>query len=435
MLLIVTVILCVILLACIFFVMRQSSASRAMREELVAKSSEKSAAQARLEETLKQIEALQQKLTQAQGELSALRGENSSLKERIRFIDEEKTRLDREAEERFKNLSNAIQDDYTRKIKVQNEQRLAEILNPLKENIEQFKKTVAETYSTEARERYSLQEHIKELVELNQTIGKEAKDLTMALKGNSKVQGDWGEFILESILEKSGLVKGREFSVQESVRDDQGNLLRADVVINYPDGRHVIIDSKVSLTAYTNYVSTEDPEQQEIFKKQHVQSVRSHIQELKTKNYQDYIGEEKLDFVMMFIPHEPAYMAAMQFDNNLWQEAYDSRVLIISPTHLISVLRLVGQLWLHDRQTRNAIDIARESGNMYDKFVGFVEDMARIDKSLTQTRNSYESAMKKLSTGSGNLVGRAKKLKDMGAKATKSLPALAQAQEQEQEQE
>ncbi len=356
-------------------------------------------------------------------ETNNLRIENSRLNERIRYTEEEKERLTKESEIRFKNLANEILTHNTIAFKEQNESRLTEILTPLKENIEQLKKTITESYSNEARERYSLQERIKELIELNQSIGKEAKDLAIALKGNNKTQGNWGEMILENILTQSGLEKGREFFVQETTYNDERKRLIADVVINYPDGRKIVIDSKVSLTAYVDLVNSESTEEQEALKKRHIASIRNHINELKNKNYQDYLGTEKAEFVMMFIPNESAYICAMQYDHRIWQEAYSNRVLIISPTHLISVLKLIEQIWRHDRQTRNAIEIATESGKMYDKLVGFIEDLQQIEKSLNGAKNSYDNAIKKLSTGNGNLIGKAEKLKNMGAKASKSLPS------------
>lgn len=360
-------------------------------------------------------------LTDSINTLTILREENSRLREQIRFIENEKERLLKESEFRFKNIANEILRDNTISFKEQNENRLNEILAPLKENIEQFKKTILESYSTEAKERFSLQERIKELIELNQSIGKEAKDLTHALKGNSKIQGNWGEMILENILEKSGLEKGREFTIQKSANNEDGKRLIADVIINYPDGRKIVIDSKVSLKAYTDLINCEDLEEQDILKKKHLSSIKNHINELKIKKYQDYIGSENTDFVMMFIPNEAAYICAMQLDYNIWQDAYDNRVLIISPTHLISALRLVGQLWQHDKQTRNAIDIATESGKMYDKFVGFIDDMKSIEKSINNAQTSYNKAINKLYSGSGNLINKAQKLKEMGAKASKAL--------------
>ena len=353
-----------------------------------------------------------------------LREENSRLNERIKFIEEEKERLILESEIRFKNLANDILQQNSTTFKEQNETRLSEILAPFKDNLEQFKKVVTESYSSEARERLSLQAKIKELIDLNQTISKDAQNLALALKGNSKVQGNWGEMILESILEKSGLERGREFFVQESTYNDEGKRLIADVVINYPDGRKIIIDSKVSLNAYIEIINCDDNELLEIYKKKHIASIRNHISELGSKKYQDYLGDEKAEFVMMFIPNEAAYICAMQIDPNLWQEAYDKRVLIISPTHLISALRLIEQLWQHDRQTRNAIEIATESGKMYDKLVGFIEDLKLIEKSLTSAQNAYEKALNKLHLGKGNIISKAEKLKEMGAKTTKSLPTI-----------
>lgn len=369
-----------------------------------------------------QVSELKSELSQNKLIETKLREENSRLNERIRFVEEEKEELSKESELRFKNIANEILKQNTIVFKEQNETRLTEILSPLKENIEQFKKTIAESYSNEARERYSLQVHIKELIELNQSIGKEAKDLTLALKGNSKIQGNWGEMILANILEKSGLEKGREFYVQESTTTDEGKRLIADVVVNFPDGRKIVIDSKVSLNAYTDYINCENSNEQETHKKKHLASIRNHINELKTKKYQDYLGNEKAEFVMMFIPNEAAYICAMQLDHNIWQEAYDSRVLIISPTHLISVLKLTEQIWQQERQTRNAIEIATESGKMYDKLVGFVDDMLKINNSINNTQKAYNDAMTKLTEGKGNLISKAKKLKEMGAKTSKALP-------------
>ena len=374
-----------------------------------------------LNEQLVEIKESYEKLITSSNQL---REENSRLNERIKFIEEEKERLILESEIRFKNLANDILQQNTASFKEQNETRLTEILAPFKDNLEQFKKVVTESYSSEARERFSLQAKIKELIDLNQTISKDAQNLALALKGNSKVQGNWGETILESILEKSGLERGREFFVQESTYNDEGKRLIADVVINYPDGRKIIIDSKVSLNAYIEIINCDDNELLEIYKKKHITSIRNHISELNLKKYQDYLGDEKAEFVMMFIPNEAAYICAMQIDPNIWQEAYDKRVLIISPTHLISALRLIEQLWQHDRQTRNAIEIATESGKMYDKFVGFIEDLKLIEKSLNSAQNAYEKALNKLHLGKGNIISKAEKLKEMGAKTTKSLPII-----------
>lgn len=285
--------------------------------------------QARLEEAQRQVSATKENEARLSERLQFLSAEKERIMQesetKLQFITEEKERIARESEERFKNLASEILKDNSRQFKEANETRLAEILNPLRENIEAFKKSVADAYNTEARERFSLQKSLRELVELNQTIGREAQDLTAALKGNSKVQGDWGEMILENILEKSGLRRGHEYDIQvtsdesgRTLRDEQGRGLRPDVVIYYPDKRCIVVDSKVSLTAYTNYVNAETEEQRAIYGKNHLQSIRSHIAELAHKKYQEYIGDGKTDFVMMFIPNEGAYIAALQLDPTLW---------------------------------------------------------------------------------------------------------------------
>lgn len=424
-----TIILSTIILACIVIICFLLHDSRKLKSENANNMIQCASAEAKATELSRRaVEAVDESI-RLNKECIALKEENSRLLERIRYIEEDKSKMLQDSEMRFKILANEILSTNSRIFKEQNESRLTEILTPLKENIEAFKKAVNDSYTTEARERFSLQEKIKELIELNQSIGKEAKELTTALKGNSKIQGDWGEMILENILEKSGLKKGREYQVQQTtdehgnvIRNENGDALRPDVVINYPGGRCVVIDSKVSLNAYVNYVNADTPEEQEIYAKQHLQSMRKHIGELRQRKYQDYIGQGKTDFVMMFIPNEAAFLTAMQLDNKLWQEAYDVRVLLVSPTQLISALRLVAQLWSHDRQTRNAIEIANAGGRMYDKFVGFIDDMRKIEKTINLTHDAFNSAMTKLSEGRGNLVSHAEKMRTLGAKATKALP-------------
>lgn len=384
----------------------------------------------------------EEELKHSSAQMSVLEQERVRLAERINFLQQQLTQseaalrhqsaryeADQSAQaERFKLLANEIMEANANRFRSQSESRLSELLLPLRGELDRFRKAVTDCYSSEARERFSLQERIKELIETNQSIGREAKELTSALKTNSKTQGNWGEMILENILEKSGLRRGEEFIVQQSeddgrtIRNESGRMLRPDVVVNYPDGRVIIIDSKVSLTAYVDYVNSETPELQEEAGKRHLLSVRRHIDELARKDYQDYVGHEKTDFVMMFIPNESAYIAAMTLDNTLWQQAYDKRVLIVSPTHLISALRLIAMLWSHDRQTRNAIEIAEQSGRMYDKFVAFVEEMEKLRKGINNLNAIYESAFSKLTTGTGNLVARAEKLRILGAKTKKQFP-------------
>lgn len=333
-----------------------------------------------------------------------------------------------DSEKHFKLIANEVLNSSSDQLRKQNELHLNDVLTPLRENIDSFRKKVEDTYNNEARERFSLQQSLREMMELNRSIGKEAKELSEALRGNSKVQGDWGEMVLETILEKSGLKRDVHYHVQLTtndsgamLRDAEGHGLRPDVVVDFPDRRCIIIDSKVSLTAYVNMVNANSPAESESFARQHLNSVKAHIKELSVKNYQDYIGDKVTDFVMMFIPNEGAYLAAMNLDAGLWQTAYDQRVIIISPTHLISAVRLIEQLWRQDDMKRNVLEIATEGGKMYDKFVGFVEDMNKIGRGLETTQNAYDNAFKKLRSGTGNLITRAENLRKLGAKASKKL--------------
>ncbi|MCR8910464.1 DNA recombination protein RmuC [Barnesiella sp. ET7] len=386
---------------------------------------------ARLAELQAQLDVASREREQLNREKGDLQARNQVLVENMEVQKQEVQRVRQEMNNEFKVLANEILQEKSKSFSELNRERLAEVLNPLKERLEGFKKTVEETYSSEARERFSLKEQIKELVQRSETIGVEAKQLTQALRGDSKIQGDWGEMILESILEKSGLEKDREYFIQETLRDDEGHTIqsaegrkmRPDVIIRYPggDNRQMVIDSKVSLTAYVNYVNAETPEEAAAALKQHLASVKKHIDELSNKSYQDYVG--KGDHVMMFVPNEAAYLAAMQADHSLWQYAYDRRVLLLSPTNLIAALKLVADLWQRDKQTRHAIDIAEEAGKLYDKFVGFIDDMEKIGKALGTANTTYGEAMKKLKNGTGNLIGRVEKLKGMGVKAKKNLPA------------
>ncbi len=323
----------------------------------------------------------------------------------------------------FKNLANDILEEKTQKFTDQNKTRLDEILKPLSEKIRDFEKKVEETYDKESKERFSLGREIKNLAELNQQISKEANNLTNALKGQSKTQGNWGEIILESILEKSGLTRDREYVVQQSYVSEHGRRLQPDVVIHYPGDRHVVIDSKVSLTAYERFASADLKEEQESALRDHMVSVKNHVNELSSKSYQDLYQLKSLDFVMMFLPIEPAYLVAMQADPTLWNYAYERRVLLISPTNLITALRMISNLWRVENQNKNALEIARQSGELLDKLAGFVNDLTDIGSKLDSTRRSYDAALNKLSTGKGNLVRRAEKIRELGAKSSKELPA------------
>lgn len=366
-------------------------------------------------------------------ELEEARIENARLKEKIGNVEAFNNSVREETKAQFKSLAADIFSSQSEKFKEANETRLSEILNPLKEDIKDFKRRVDDTYMNSSKERTLLGEQMKRLMELNMSIGKEARDLTEALSGNTKVQGDWGEMVLETILVKSGLVEGENYFVQRTknddgtqIKNDDNGRLRPDVVVALPDKKCIVIDSKVSLTAYVNYINADNDDDRQRFGKAHLLSVRSHLKELETKRYQDFVGvgnDDRIDYVLMFIPNEHAYMAAMTLDNNLWMEAYEKRVVIISPAHVISTLRLIAQLWTRDKQTKNALKIAEEGGKLYDKFVGFVDDMQTVEQSLGKASEAYASAMSKLHTGRGCIVSKVENLKKLGAKTSKTLPS------------
>lgn len=366
-------------------------------------------------------------------ELEEARIENARLKEKIGNVEAFNNSVREETKAQFKSLAADIFSSQSEKFKEANETRLSEILNPLKEDIKDFKRRVDDTYMNSSKERTLLGEQMKRLMELNMSIGKEARDLTEALSGNTKVQGDWGEMVLETILVKSGLVEGENYFVQRTknddgtqIKNDDNGRLRPDVVVALPDKKCIVIDSKVSLTAYVNYINADNDDDRQRFGKAHLLSVRSHLKELETKRYQDFVGvgnDDRIDYVLMFIPNEHAYMVAMTLDNNLWMEAYEKRVVIISPAHVISTLRLIAQLWTRDKQTKNALKIAEEGGKLYDKFVGFVNDMQTVEQSLGKASEAYASAMSKLHTGRGCIVSKVENLKKLGAKTSKTLPS------------
>lgn len=306
---------------------------------------------------------------------------------------------------------------------------LEQLLNPLRAELDSFRKRVDEVYTHESREIFSLKTQIEKLSAESRNVGAEARQLSVALKGGNTTQGYWGEMVLEEILERSGLTKGREFFVQvtrdgegRTITNERGSQLRPDVVVRYPGGRCVVIDSKVSLTAYMDLAEASTPEARKEASARHVQSVKTQMRKLRSKRYEDLVGDQKLDFVTMFIPNEGAYIAAMQAESTLWQEAYDSGVLIVSPTHLISILKLIEQMWRQDTVTRNVLEIAREGGELHHKFVGFVADLQNIDKALDSARKAYDKAFVKLQ-GKGSLVARAKRLESLGAKIKEPLPS------------
>jgi DNA recombination protein RmuC len=384
----------------------------------------------------KAIEAITEELKSAKKELSdtsqvlaTSKATNEALNEKLQTQKDEIEALGKKFNTEFENIANKILETKTEKFTELNKTNLKTILEPLGKNITEFKTKVEEVYDKESKERFSLGEKVKELAQLNKVISEEAHNLTKALKGEAKTQGRWGEMILESILEKSGLVKDREYFMEHELLDANGNPLksdsegkkmRPDAVIKYPDSRSVIIDSKVSLNAFTRLISSTDAEEQKQELAAHVAAVKSHIMALSAKGYDDY--DKALDFVMMFVPSEPAYIAALQGDSDLWNFAYDKRILLLSPTNLITSLKLIVDLWKREYQNQNALEIAERGAKLYDKFVGFVGNLEEIGEHLDKAQKKYTETYKQLSTGNDNLVLQATKLRALGLKTKKDLP-------------
>ncbi len=369
-------------------------------------------------------------LKKAQDEVLGL---NGRIEASVEKFNAQETRLNEQKKEfeelnkrfntEFENLANKILEEKSKKFTDQNQKNLEDVLKPLRERIKDFEKKVDEKYDNEQKERATLKGEIKTLHELNRKISEEAHNLTTALKGDSKKQGNWGELILERVLESSGLINGEEYFTQETTYNEEGEMLRPDVVVQLPENKHIIIDSKVSLVAYEQFVNADDEIEQERLLKSHVASVKTHIKDLSSKNYHAGKGVNSPDFVLMFMPIESSFSASIRADDELFNFAWDKRIVIVSPSTLLATLRTVSSIWKQDRQTKNALDIAEKSGRLYDKFVGFIEDMKKIGERLRSTQNVYDDGMKKLSEGSGNLVKRAEELKKMGAKANKQLPS------------
>ena len=374
-------------------------------------------------------ETLQQIQIKAIREIAQLEALLQSKEEQLHIQQEELLNTRNQLNKDFQILANQILEEKTLRFTDVNKANIEAILKPLNEKLVEFKTKVEETYDKESKQRFSLEERIKDLVALNNQISEDANNLTKALKGNSKIQGNWGEMILESILEKSGLKKGEEYFTQEFLTDENGKrilndenkYMQPDVVIAYPGGRKIIIDSKVSLSAYVRYAESDTDELKVISEKEHIISVKQHIDELSAKSYQDHI--ESLDFVMMFIPNEPAYILAMQLDSSLWDYAYRKRILLISPTNLIASLKVVADLWKREYQSRNAQEIAKRGAALYDKFAGFVETLQDVGKNIDRSQKAYEKAFSQLKDGSGNLIRQAEMLKELGVKAQKDLPS------------
>jgi DNA recombination protein RmuC len=346
-----------------------------------------------------------------------------NLWERNKEQKEEVEKLQEKFTKEFENLANKILEEKSNKFTEQNKENMKNILSPLQDKIQLFEKKVEDTHKESIDYHAALRQQIIGLSEMNIQMSKETLNLTKALKGDSKMQGNWGELILERVLEKSGLEKGREYEVQQSHITEEGNRVFPDVVINLPDGKKMVVDSKVSLVAYEKYINEDDYDiAKSRYLKEHVSSIRLHVEQLGNKNYHDLYQIESPDFVLLFIPMEPAFAIALNEDTTLYNKAFEKNIVIVTPSTLLATLRTIDSMWANQKQQENAFEIARQAGALYDKFEGFVADLIKIGKKIDESKVEYQGAMNKLVEGKGNLITSVEKLKKMGAKAKKSLP-------------
>jgi DNA recombination protein RmuC len=357
-------------------------------------------------------------------EVATLKTINENLAEKLENQKTEIENLQKRLTTEFENIATKILRERSEEFSVSNHKNLSEILNPLKERILNFEKKVDETYDKELRDKISLREEVRKLTELNTRVSEEANNLTKALKGDVKKQGNWGEVILERVLERSGLTRGQEYEREEVVDGADSTVQRPDVIIHLPDSKHIIIDSKVSLVAYERFVSSDSDEHRILHLKEHINSLRSHVKLLSEKNYQNAQNLNTPDFVLMFLPIEASFSVAVQGDGEIFSYAWERKIVIVSPTTLLATLRTISSIWKQENQTKNAQEIARLSGALYDKFIGFAEDMAKIKTNIDRTSGAFDDAMKKMKDGNGNIIRTAEKIKELGAKTGgKSLPS------------
>ena len=415
---------------------KQVVAAERKAQGVVEELSVKSIQIARLEEKATQIQILKDQLqsshinyNQLADEKAEIDNENSRLSEQLKAerarLQENMAVLDQAKETlkvEFQNIANQIFDDKSRRFADQSKTNLNTILAPFKDQIRAFEQKVSDTYEKEGRERFSLMKEVRRLQDLNQQISVDAENLTKALKGDTQTQGAWGEMILERILEESGLRKGIEYDAQGGFRDVNGKLLKPDVVIHLPEEKDIVVDSKVSLVAYERYVQSIEEDERERAIKAHLVSINSHLKDLSSKKYDDLPGLRSLDFVLMFIPIESAFMLAIERDSEIFRKAFDQGIVIVSPSTLLVTLRTIQSIWRYEYQNRNALEIAQKAGDLYDKFVGFVDDLEKIGEQLDRTQKVYDGAHNKLISGKGNLVNRAHGLIELGVKSKKQLP-------------
>lgn len=376
----------------------------------------------KIDKTEKEREEIRREKDFLNTELTRKNAEYENLQQQNLERDKELAKQQEQLRKDFELLANNILEKSSSKITEQNKENLKTILNPLQEKIKTFEKKVEDTHKESIDRHAALRQQILGLKELNEQMSKEALNLTKALKGDSKTQGNWGELVLERVLEKSGLEKDREYFMQQSFVADDGKRVLPDVVIHLPDNKKMIIDSKVSLTAYEHYVNSDDEQEKEQALKEHIASLNRHVIQLSEKKYEDIYEIESPDFVLLFVPVEPAFAIAINKDNQLYNKAFEKNIVIVTPSTLLATLRTIDTMWNNEKQQRNAIEIARQAGALYDKFEGFVTDLTRVGKKMDEAKNEYKGAMNKLVEGRGNLITSVEKIKKLGAKAKKQLP-------------
>jgi len=393
-----------------------------LRRDIAVKSAKSEELERVLAETKSELKTAREDKLSLSTHNAGLREKLDSAGEKLESQKEEVEELQKKFTDQFENLANKILEDKSKKFTELNQEKLGELLLPLRDKIKEFQDKVEKTHSEEEKSHTQLMERIKHLSELNQEMSKEARNLTKALTGNTKSQGDWGEVVLERVLELSGLRKGKEYEIQKSFNHENGNRYRPDVVVNLPDSKHLIIDSKVSLTAYERYTSSDSEEEAQKALREHVNSLRSHVSGLAQKDYQQLYGFNSPDFVMLFVPIEAAFGAAMNEDHSIYEEAFKKKIVIVTPTTLLATMSTIHTVWKQEYQNRNAQKIAYEGGKLYDKFVLLLEALQEVGKHIDKTHESYNLAMKRLESGRGSLLSRVENLKELGAQTDKSLP-------------
>ncbi|WP_114492912.1 DNA recombination protein RmuC [Candidatus Ulvibacter alkanivorans] len=418
----------------LFARLKQKSETGKLEERLSQAQHQEEKLEERLEHLVEEREALRKEKDFLNSELIRRNTEFDNLEQKNREQKAEVEKLQEKFTKEFENLANKILDEKSTKFTKQNKESLEILLNPLSEKIKTFEKRVEDTHKESIDRHAMLRQQIIGLKELNEQMSKEATNLTKALKGDSKIQGNWGELVLERVLEKSGLEKDREYFVQNSFTTDDGRRVLPDVVLYLPDNKKMVIDSKVSLVAYERFVNEEEEDQRARYLKEHIASLRKHIDQLSAKNYQDIYKIESPDFVLLFVPIEPAFAVAINQDANLYNWAFEKNIVIVTPSTLLATLRTIDSMWTNEKQQQNAIEIATQAGALYDSFTNLTDELIKVGKQIGTVQGSYENAMKKL-TGRGNLIKRVEKLKKLGAKASKHIDEklLKRAEEDESE--